>query len=77
MTQLRTRLPDLELRWLGGRRGLEVDIVPAADLPLDRLWLRSLRTVDASVNTILDPLRLAASVPQAIVKLLRPRPDVI
>ena len=77
MTQLQTRLPDLELRWLGGHRGLEADIVPAADLSLDRLWLRSLRSVDASINTILDPLRLAASVPQAIVKLLRWRPDVI
>ena len=58
VTQLRTRLPELELRWLGGRRGLEHDIVPAADVSLDRLWLRSLRTVDASLNTILDPLRL-------------------
>jgi len=77
VTQLRTRLPDLELRWIGGDRGLEADIVPAADIALDRLWLRSLRSVDASVNTILDPLRLAASVPQAVVKLLRWRPDVI
>ncbi len=77
MTQLRTRLPELELHWLGGRRGLEQDIVPAADVSLDRLWLRSLRTVDASLNTILDPLRLAASVPQALWELLRWRPDVI
>lgn len=77
MTQLQTRRPDLELRWLGGHRGLEADIVPAADIRLDRLWLRSLRTVDASLNTILDPLRLAASVPQALWQLIRWRPDVI
>ena len=77
MSQLRNRLPELELRWLGGRRGLEQDIVPAADIPLDRLWLRSLRTVDASLNTILDPLRLAASVPQSLWKLVRWRPDVV
>ena len=77
MTQLQTRQPDLELRWLGGHRGLESEIVPAADIGLDRLWLRSLRTVDASLNTILDPLRLAASVPQAMWKLLRWRPDVV
>jgi len=51
--------------------------VPAADIRLERLWLRSLRTVDASLNTILDPLRLAASVPQALWKLLRWRPDAI
>ncbi len=62
---------------MGGRRGLESDIVPAAGLPLDRLWLRSLRSVDASINTILDPLRLAASLPEAFFKLLRWRPDVI
>ncbi len=77
VTRLRGRLPDVELRWLGGRRGLEADIVPARGLRLDRLWLRSLRTVDASLNTILDPLRLAASVPQAFFKLRRWRPDVI
>jgi UDP-N-acetylglucosamine--N-acetylmuramyl-(pentapeptide) pyrophosphoryl-undecaprenol N-acetylglucosamine transferase len=77
LAQLRDRLPELELRWIGGRRGLEADIVPAAGLPLDRLWLRSLRTVDASANTILDPLRLLASVPQALVKLARWRPDVV
>jgi UDP-N-acetylglucosamine--N-acetylmuramyl-(pentapeptide) pyrophosphoryl-undecaprenol N-acetylglucosamine transferase len=77
LAQLRGRLPELELRWIGGRRGLEADIVPAAGLSLDRLWLRSLRTVDASASTILDPLRLAASVPQALVKLARWRPDVV
>jgi UDP-N-acetylglucosamine--N-acetylmuramyl-(pentapeptide) pyrophosphoryl-undecaprenol N-acetylglucosamine transferase len=77
LARLRTRLPELELRWIGGRRGLEADIVPAAGLPLERLWLRSLRTVDASINLILDPLRLAASVPQALFKLARERPDVV
>jgi UDP-N-acetylglucosamine--N-acetylmuramyl-(pentapeptide) pyrophosphoryl-undecaprenol N-acetylglucosamine transferase len=77
VTQLQTRQPDLELRWLGGRRGLEQEIVPAADIPLDRLWLRSLRTVEASLSTILDPLRLAASLPQATWKLARWRPDAI
>jgi len=78
VTQLRTRLPELELRWLGGHRGLEQDIVPTqAGLALDRLWLRSLRTVDASINSVLDPLRLAASVPQAVWQLARWRPDAI
>ncbi len=77
VTQLQTRRPDLELHWLGGHRGLEQEIVPTTGIGLDRLWLRSLRTVDASLNTVLDPLRLGASVPQAIWKLLRWRPDVI
>ena len=77
VTQVQTRQPDLELRWLGGHRGLEQEIVPSAGMPLEQLWLRSLRTVDLSLNTILDPLRLAASVPQAVWKLLRWRPDVV
>jgi UDP-N-acetylglucosamine--N-acetylmuramyl-(pentapeptide) pyrophosphoryl-undecaprenol N-acetylglucosamine transferase len=62
---------------MGGHRGLEGDLVPGADLPLERLWLRSLRTVDASLDTLLDPLRLLASLPQAAWKLLRWRPDAI
>ena len=51
--------------------------MPAAGLPFERLWLRSLRTVDASLDSLLDPLRLLASVPQAIVRLGRWRPDVV
>jgi UDP-N-acetylglucosamine--N-acetylmuramyl-(pentapeptide) pyrophosphoryl-undecaprenol N-acetylglucosamine transferase len=68
---------DLELRWIGGRRGLESRLVTAAGLPLERLWLRSLRTVDVSVDSLLDPLRLLASVPQAMWRMLRWRPDVV
>ena len=44
---------------------------------LERLWLRSLRTVDISLPTLLDPLRLLASMPQALAMLLHRRPDVI
>lgn len=76
-SQLATRQPDLELHWIGGHRGLEGDLVPSAGLRLERLWLRSLRTVDASLDTLLDPLRLLASLPQAAWKLLRWRPDAI
>jgi UDP-N-acetylglucosamine--N-acetylmuramyl-(pentapeptide) pyrophosphoryl-undecaprenol N-acetylglucosamine transferase len=77
LARLKTRRPDAEVRWMGGRRGLEHDIVPSAGLPFERLWLRSLRTVDASVNSVLDPLRLLASIPQAAWRLLRWRPDAI
>jgi UDP-N-acetylglucosamine--N-acetylmuramyl-(pentapeptide) pyrophosphoryl-undecaprenol N-acetylglucosamine transferase len=56
---------------------LESSIVPASGHRLDRLWLRSLRTVDLSVATIADPLRLGASVPQAAAILVRFRPHVI
>ena len=66
-----------EVDWVGGHRGLESSLGHAAGLPLRRLALRSLRTVDLSVNTLLDPARLALSVPQATAMLLRRRPDAI
>ena len=64
-SSLRARPDAAELTWLGGHRGLEASLVPAAGIPLRRLLLRSLRTVDVSAHAILDPLRLGASVPQA------------
>src|SRR6185369_6482261 len=54
-----------ELVWLGGHRGLEADLVREAGIRVRRLALRSLRTVDRSVHTVLDPIRLGLSVPQA------------
>lgn len=74
---LRARPDAPDLAWLGGHRGLEAGIVRAAGLPFDRLVLRSLRTVDRSANTVLDPLRLAVSVPQAAAYLARRRPAAI
>lgn len=74
---LRERAPEAQVRWLGGRRGLEASIVPAEGYPLELLVLRSLRTVDTSIHTVLDPLRLGASYPQALAKLARRRPDVV
>jgi len=74
---LSERSADAEFRWLGGHRGLEATIVPAAGYPIDRLWLRSLRTVDLSINTVADPLRLAASLPQAMALMGRWRPDAL
>ena len=71
---LRERRADVEPTWVGGHRGLEASLVPPSGIPLDRLWLRSLRTVDRSVNTALDPLRLLISVPQALWLLAQRRP---
>ena len=42
-----------------------------------RLWLRSLRSVGANMHAVLDPLRLAASIPQALAILARDRPAAI
>jgi UDP-N-acetylglucosamine--N-acetylmuramyl-(pentapeptide) pyrophosphoryl-undecaprenol N-acetylglucosamine transferase len=77
LRSLAARQPDLEVRWIGGHRGIEASVVPAAGYRLDKLALRSLRTVDLSVSTVLDPLRLAVSVPQAVTSLARWRPDVV
>ncbi len=74
---LRARPDPPELRWLGGRRGLEASLVPGAGIPLTRLAARSLRTTAADIHAILDPLRLGVSVPQAAAILARDRPTAI
>jgi UDP-N-acetylglucosamine--N-acetylmuramyl-(pentapeptide) pyrophosphoryl-undecaprenol N-acetylglucosamine transferase len=74
---LRARPDGAELRWVGGHRGLEASIVPAAGIPLRRLALRSLRTVDMNAHAVLDPLRLGASVPQAAAILAGWRPAAV
>ncbi len=67
----------MQLSWLGGHRGLERGIVRAAGIPIRRLALRSLRSVDRDVHLVLDPARLAVSVPQAAAILVRERPAAI
>lgn len=74
---LRARQDGAELVWLGGHRGLEASIVPAAGIPFRRLALRSLRSVELDVHAVLDPLRLGASVPQAAAILAAERPAAI
>ena len=74
---LRARPDAPELAWLGGHRGLEASIVREADIPLRRLALRSLRTAGRDVHLVLDPIRLVASIPQAMAILARERPDAI
>jgi UDP-N-acetylglucosamine--N-acetylmuramyl-(pentapeptide) pyrophosphoryl-undecaprenol N-acetylglucosamine transferase len=74
---LRERTPDVEFRWLGGHRGLESSIVPPEGFQLDILPLRSLRTVDLSAHTALDPARLSASYPAALYSMTRWRPDAV
>jgi UDP-N-acetylglucosamine--N-acetylmuramyl-(pentapeptide) pyrophosphoryl-undecaprenol N-acetylglucosamine transferase len=47
------------------------------ELPYHELVVRSLRSAGVSVHTVLDPARLAASVPQAWWLLGRLRPDAL
>ncbi len=76
---LRDAQPDLDLRYVGGARGFERRIVAdaAPEMPYEQLVVRSLRSGGRDVHLILDPLRLAASIPQAWWLLGRLRPDVV
>jgi len=74
---LRARAGAPDLAWLGGHRGLEGTIVPAAGIPLRRLLLRSLRSAGRDVHLVLDPVRLGLSVPQALILLAARRPAAI
>jgi UDP-N-acetylglucosamine--N-acetylmuramyl-(pentapeptide) pyrophosphoryl-undecaprenol N-acetylglucosamine transferase len=71
----RPNAPDLV--WVGGHRGLEAELVRDAGIRCRRLALRSLRSVDLSVHAVLDPIRLAASMPQAAAILAAERPAAI
>ncbi len=51
--------------------------MPETGIPLRRLLLRSLRTVDLDIHALLDPIRLCLSVPQAFLLLVRRRPAAI
>lgn len=76
-SSLRRRASAPEIDWVGGRRGLEDRLIPGAGFRLYRLALRSLRSVDRDIHLVLDPIRLAVSVPQAIALLARRRPAAI
>lgn len=74
---LRRRAAGADLAWVGGHRGLEASLVREAGIPLRRLALRSLRSVEVNAHLVLDPIRLAASVPEALWSLGRRRPAAI
>jgi UDP-N-acetylglucosamine--N-acetylmuramyl-(pentapeptide) pyrophosphoryl-undecaprenol N-acetylglucosamine transferase len=74
---LRDAQPELEVSYIGGARGLERSLVANGELPYHQLVVRSLRTAGADLHLALDPLRLAASVPQAWRLLGRLRPAAL
>ncbi len=63
--------------YVGGVRGMERRIVRPAAMPYRELMVRSLRSGGFNAHLVLDPLRLAASVPQAWRLLGAWRPDVL
>ena len=65
----------LTWRWVGGHRGLGARTGARRRASRSsRLLLRSLRSTDLSIHAVLDPIRLGASVPQALALLTRLRP---
>jgi UDP-N-acetylglucosamine--N-acetylmuramyl-(pentapeptide) pyrophosphoryl-undecaprenol N-acetylglucosamine transferase len=74
---LRDAQPELEVSYIGGARGLERRLVADGELPYHQLVVRSLRSSGADLHLVLDPLRLAASVPQAWRLLGRLRPAAV
>jgi len=73
---LRDARPELELSYIGGVRGMEQRIV-GDELPYHQLVVRSLRSSGRDAHLVLDPIRLAASVPQALWLLGRLRPAAL
>lgn len=77
---LRDAQPGLELAYVGGVRGLERRIVTTQaefSLPYHELTVRSLRSGGINAHLVMDPVRLAAAVPQAWTLLGRLRPRAV
>lgn len=78
---LRDARPELELDYIGGARGFERRLVASHEmrdeLSYHELVVRSLRSAGLSHHTVLDPVRLGASVPQAWALLGRRRPAAV
>jgi UDP-N-acetylglucosamine--N-acetylmuramyl-(pentapeptide) pyrophosphoryl-undecaprenol N-acetylglucosamine transferase len=78
---LRDARSDVELDYVGGVRGFERRIVAddpmRGELRYHELVVRSLRSAGLSLHTIVDPARLAASVPQAWRLLGQLRPAAV
>jgi len=78
---LRDARRDVELDYIGGARGFERRLVASHELRGEmayrELVVRSLRSAGPSHHTVLDPVRLGASVPQAWWLLGRHRPAAL
>ena len=68
---LRDARPELELSYVGGVAGSSGAVV-GDELPYHQLVVRSLRSGGRDVHLVLDPLRLGASVPQAVAAACAP-----
>jgi UDP-N-acetylglucosamine--N-acetylmuramyl-(pentapeptide) pyrophosphoryl-undecaprenol N-acetylglucosamine transferase len=69
-------LSDVELRFIGGRRGLEGDLARAAGLRFHATPLPSLRDPDSRIALLLHALLLPIATCDALIQLIAFRPDV-
>lgn len=73
---LRERAPASRFLFLGGRRGLEADLVPASGIPFHAVPMPSLRDPDSRASLITRAALLAPSVLDALVRIAAFRPQV-
>jgi UDP-N-acetylglucosamine--N-acetylmuramyl-(pentapeptide) pyrophosphoryl-undecaprenol N-acetylglucosamine transferase len=72
---LRERRPDAAFLFLGGRRGLEADLVPAAGVPFHATPMPSLRDPDSRLSLVARGALLVPSILDALFQIARFRPD--
>lgn len=65
-----------EVSWLGTRRGLEADVVPAAGLPIDYISISGLRGKGLA-GWLLAPWRLFLALGQALRVMAKRRPTAV
>lgn len=72
---LRERDPDVGLFFLGGRRGLEGELVPASGIPFHATPMPSLRDPDSRLSLLTRGLLLPLAFVDALVQVIRSRPS--
>lgn len=73
---LRVERPAVEVLFVGGRRGLEADLVAQAGLAFHQLPLGSLRDPDSRIALVADGLGLPLATASALARIARFRPRV-
>jgi UDP-N-acetylglucosamine--N-acetylmuramyl-(pentapeptide) pyrophosphoryl-undecaprenol N-acetylglucosamine transferase len=73
---LREADPEAAFLVLGGRRGLEADLVRAADLPFHGTVMPSLRDPDSRFSLVTRGALMPVAVAEALREILRFKPDV-
>ena len=68
--------PDVRSLFVGGRRGLEAELVQKAGLPFHRLPLASLRDPDSKLALVTSNLAIPLAYAASLVRLARFRPSV-